>query len=460
MDDIYDTIVVGGGISGLTSALILKRKRYKVVLFESSYRAGGSILTHRVDDFIFELGPNTVLSNCKEMDDLFDLCDLLEKKLTALPQSKKRFIVKGGNIVPLPLGVFSLVTTKIFSTKAKLNVLKEFFVPPKRDGKEETVAEFAIRRLGKEFLDYAVGPFVSGVYAGDPEKLSLEHAVPKIYAIEQKYGSLIKGAISKRRGGQPSGDLISFPPGLQSLPETIASLLEDSFKINSRVKKITKSGDLYYVKVQLEDGTSKQFQSRSVIVAVPADSASEILSELDEDFSEGISSLPYAPIAVVSLGYKKEDVGHPLNGFGFLAPEVENRFVLGCLFPSSLFPNRAKRGCVSLTAFIGGAIHPERVFLEEEEILEKTIKDITPLLRIKGKPVFEKVTIWHKAIPQYLLGHKAYKSSAEIFEKRNNGAFISGNLLYGVSVANCIQNSTNLTKKVISFLQGDESDIM
>lgn len=453
MNKMYDCIVVGGGISGLTSAIILKRKRFKVILFESSNRAGGSIVTFKNDDFLFELGPNTVLSNCKEVDELLDLCSLLEKKIVASPISKNRFIVKNGKLIPLPLNPFSFITTKIFSFKAKLHLLKEPFIPPLKDGKEESVAQFTIRRLGKEFLDYAVAPFISGVYAGDPYKLSIEHSVPKIYALEKNYGSLIKGAIAKKRGGQPTGELISFLPGLSSLPETIGSLLEESFQTEKRVVEITKESNYFKVKVLSDFTKISEYLSRSVILAVPAESLSKIVSSLDKDFSEGISSLPYAPVAVVSLGFRREDVGHSLSGFGFLCPEVENRFILGALFNSSLFPLRAKKGLVAISAFVGGGIHPERSLMDEREILDKTLYDISSLLRIEGKPLFSKVTVWEKAIPQYMLGHNAYKVAAKSFEQKNLGIFVSSNLLNGVSVANCIENSTNVAKKVISFLQ-------
>jgi protoporphyrinogen/coproporphyrinogen III oxidase len=460
MADVFDAIVIGAGISGLTTATILRNKGINVLTVEPNPCPGGSIVTWKKDGFLFELGPNTVLGNCPEIDALLSLAGLLEKKIVASPDSEKRFIVKNGKLLALPLGPLSFAFGNAFSLKAKLRILKEPFIPAPPPEVEETVAAFTIRRLGKEFLDYAVGPFVSGVYAGDPYRLSLSHAVPKIAALEKDYGSLIKGAISKRKGGQPAGSLISFRSGLQVLPETLGSLLGDSLLPSSRALEVTGAGSFYDVKVKLINGQTDNFKSKSVILAVPAEEASGLLSKFPGSFAEGISTLPYAPVAVVSMGFKREDIKNPLKGFGFLAPEVEDRFVLGCLFSSSLFPERAPSGYVVLTAFVGGAIHPERAMLDEDKILSDTLSDISPLLGIEGDPKLVRVTVWEKAIPQYLLGHKAYKTAKEHFEEVNKGIFISGNLLYGVSVGNCIQNATYTARDVINFIQKDNSGII
>jgi protoporphyrinogen/coproporphyrinogen III oxidase len=457
MADVFDVIVVGGGISGLTTATILKKKGINVLLVEPNLCPGGSIVTWKKDGFLFELGPNTVLGNCPEIDELLSLAGLLEKKITASPDSKKRYIVRRGKLLALPLGPLSFTFGGAFSLKAKLRLLKEPFIPAPPPEVEETVAAFTIRRLGKEFLDYAVGPFVSGVYAGDPYKLSLAHAVPKIAALEIKYGSLIKGAISKRKGGQPAGSLISFRNGLQVLPETLGSLLGGSLLPSSRALAVSRDGVFFSVKVKLMTGLTENLKSRSVVMAVPAEEASSLLSTFRGPFAEGISTLPYAPVAVVSMGFKRRDIKNPLKGFGFLAPEVEDRFVLGCLFSSSLFPERAPSGYVALTAFVGGAIHPERALMNEDKIVSETLSDISPLLGIDAGPTLVRVTVWEKAIPQYLLGHKAYKSAGEQFEEEHKGIFISGNLLNGVSVGNCIQNATNTAHDVADFIQKDKS---
>ncbi len=453
MADVLDCVIVGGGISGLATATLLDKKGLNAICIESKPSPGGSIVTWKKDNFLFELGPNTVLDNCPEIDGLLSSAGLLEKKIIAAPLSKNRYIVKKGKLTALPGGPLSFIFGTAFSLSSKFRLLKEPFIPASRGEAEETVADFTIRRLGKEFLDYAVAPFISGVYAGDPRKLSLPHAVPKIAALEKRYGSLVKGALAKRKGGAPQGSIISFRNGLEVLPETLGSLLGDSFLPSTRVTGISKESGDYSVHVQLRNGSSALLRARSVVMAVPAEEASEILSELPGGFPEGISTLPYAPVAVISLGFRKKEVRNPLKGFGFLAPEVENRFVLGCLFSSSMFPSRAPAGHVALTAFAGGAVHPERALMPEEKILSETLTDISTLLGIEYPPVISRVTIWEKAIPQYLLGHKSYKTARDSFESENRGVFISGNLLDGVSVGNCILNATATAGKVAAFLE-------
>jgi len=448
-----DCVVVGGGISGLTAATLLGRNGVNVICIEANPSPGGSIVTWKKDNFLFELGPNTVLDNCPEIDGLLSAAGLLDKKINAMPCSGNRYIVKKGKLAALPRGPLSFLFGGTFSMGSKLRLLREPFIPPCPAEAEETVAAFTIRRLGKEFLDYAVAPFVSGVYAGDPYKLSLPHAVPKIAALEKRYGSLVKGAAAKRRGGAPQGSIISFSKGFEVLPETLGSLLGDSFLPSSRVTGISADAEHYSIRVRLRDGCDAFLRTRSAVMAIPAEEASAILSELPGNFPDGISSLPYAPVAVISLGFRKQDVRNPLKGFGFLAPEVENRFVLGCLFSSSLFPSRAPAGHVALTAFAGGAVHPERALMPEEKILDETLTDISTLLGVEGAPVISRVTTWEKAIPQYMLGHNSYKLSAKRFEEENHGIFISGNLLYGVSVGNCIQNATALAGRVMNFLK-------
>jgi len=460
MAEIFDSVIIGGGISGLTAATILNAKGLNILCVEPNPSPGGSIVTWKKEGFLFELGPNTVLGNCPEIDELLAMSGLLEKKITASPESRKRYIVRNGRLTPLPLGPVSFAFGGAFSLGAKLRIFKEPFIPPPPPGVEETVAAFTIRRLGKEFLDYAVGPFVSGVYAGDPYKLSLPHAVPKIAALESQYGSLIKGALAKRKGGQPAGSLISFRNGLQVLPETLGSLLGNSFLPSSRVTSVSREGSLFGVKIGLVNGGTTELKSRTVVSAVPAEEASSIFSGLPGTFAEGISTLPYAPVAVVSLGFHRKDVGDPLKGFGFLAPEVENRFVLGCLFSSSLFPGRAPTGHVALTAFVGGAVHPERALLDEGRIVAETMSDISSLLDIEGRPALSRVTVWERAIPQYLLGHGSYKMSRSRLEEENTGLFVSGNILDGVSVGNCIQNATITAGRVAAFLEHAKSGKM
>jgi oxygen-dependent protoporphyrinogen oxidase len=447
-----DVAVLGGGISGLTMGVLLKRKGFSVGVFEATGRPGGCITSWRKDGFLFELGPNTVLNNALEIDYLCEIVGLLESRIKARPASKKRYIVRNGRLVPLPGGPISFLATKAFSWGAKLRLLKEPFVSRAPEDREETIAEFTRRRLGPEFLDYAVGPFVSGVYAGDPGRLSVRHATRKIYALEEKYGGLIKGALAKRKGPAPGGGLFTFPRGMETLPKVIAGHLGNAWHPQRKVESVERGGHGYLLTLAKHD-VAEEYSAKAVVSAIPAESISNVFHTFDGSFPTEVSSLPYADVAVVSLGFRRSQVEHPLNGFGFLVPEVEDRYVLGCLFPSSLFPDRAPADHVALTAFLGGALHPERASDDTDRLLSKVLKDIGPLLGISGEPILCRVERWRPAIPQYHVGHGKLKESAEDFEEKNPGVFISGNVLHGVSVGDCIKNASELMPRVQKYLR-------
>jgi len=448
----FDVAVLGAGISGLTAALQLREAGAKVVVLEERSRVGGCIKTWSGEGFLFELGPNTVLNNSFEIDEVCSKAGLLDKRIEASPAAKKRFIVRRGRLVPLPAGPLRFLTTRLFSPAAKLRLLKEPFVGRKKRDNEESIAAFVRRRLGGEFLDYAVGPFVSGVYAGDAERLSVEHAVPKIFALEREYGGLFRGALAKRKGPAPSGVMFSFPRGLSSLPLAIAEKLGGDVRTGTRVVSAAHSEKEFEVYTEDFSKTEGVVKARAVISALPAKAASEVFQEMDASFAGVVSNLPYADVAMVCLGFRREGVGHPLDGFGFLVPEVEERFELGCLFTSSLFPGRAPEGHVALTAFIGGAVHPERAALCDEDLLSRSMSDLKELLSINKEPVFSRIERWRPAIPQYNLGHSCFKEAAESCEREHPGLFVSGNLLNGVSVGNCITNASARTVEVLNYL--------
>jgi oxygen-dependent protoporphyrinogen oxidase len=450
MTERIDVAVLGAGISGLTAAFWLKREGHSVACLEASDRPGGSITTWAGEGFRFELGPNTVLNNALEIDRLCEAAGILDERINASPASKKRFIVKDGALLALPGGPLGFLTTPLFSAGAKLRLMKEPFIG--RATEEETIAQFVRRRLGEELLQYAVGPFVSGVYAGDPEKLSVRHATVKIYALEEKHGSLIRGAIAKRKGPAPAGGLFSFPEGLGYLPQTLAASHGEGYRPETAVLAVERLASGYCVRARGLAGQECEFLARAVVCALPAKAAGAALAPLGGDFPELIPALPYADVALVCMGFRRDQVAHPLDGFGFLAPEVEGRHVLGCLFTSSLFPGRAPEGHVALSAFVGGAMHGDRVAAPEDEILRRTVEDLGPLLGLTGEPVLSRIVAWRPAIPQYIVGHGANKEAAARFEAANPGVFISGNLLYGVSVGDCIKNATAVVGSVGEFL--------
>jgi protoporphyrinogen/coproporphyrinogen III oxidase len=436
-----EVLVIGGGISGLTTAFHLGRKGRRVAVLEASGRVGGSIETVSESAWRFEMGPNTVVESHESVGRLIRDCGLEGEKITAAATAKRRYLYKGGNLVPLPGGPGGLLSTPLFPASAKLRLLREPWVAKPSGDVEESIAQFVRRRLGEPFLDYAVGPFVSGVYAGDPDRLSMRWAVPRIYALERDHGSLIRGALAQRKGSAPGGAMISFRDGLEELPKRLAREIGD---VRTGVICETVRREDRFFRVATSAGP---VEAERVVLAVPADVAARLLDEATAGASRVFAEIPYAAVAVVSLGWRREEVRHPLGGFGFLAPRKEGLRILGCLFPSEIFPARAPEGQVALAAFAGGRTDPEIVEWDDDErIVSTLVAELRGPLGLRGEPSFQLVRRWQRAIPQYELGHGRFVERAREIERALPGLHIGGNFLSGVSVPDCIRNGTALAE--------------
>jgi len=436
-----NALVVGGGISGLAAAFELKRGGLTVAVLEASDRVGGAMETLAAEGWRFELGPSTVLESHASVGRLIADCGLAAEKLTASPAARRRYLWKDGRLVPLPAGPLGFLATPLFPPAAKLRLLREPWVPRPAGDVEETVAAFVRRRLGPAFLDYAVGPFVSGVYAGDPERLSVRWAVPKIAALEREHGSLIRGALARRKGSAPRGLMISFRSGLEELPRCLAREIGD-VRTGVACTRLRRADGGGFV-AETAAGT---IAAERVVLAVPADVAARLLDELTAGRSRALAEIPYAPVAVAGLGYRRADVAHPLDGFGFLAPRREGLRILGCLFSSAVFPERAPAGHVALSAFLGGRTDPEAAGLGDDEIFRLILGDLRQALGITGEPVFRHLRRWPRAIPQYEVGHGRFVALAREIEESLPGLAIGGNFLSGVSVPDCIENAVALAR--------------
>jgi oxygen-dependent protoporphyrinogen oxidase len=443
-----DSLIVGAGISGLTTAFWLRRAGLRVAVLEAAPRAGGSIETWTDGPWRFEMGPSTVLESREEVTRLLRTSGLESAKIVAAPAGKRRFLWKQDRLHTLPGGPPGFLKTPLFSAGAKLRLLKEPWIPRPAEGVEETIARFVSRRLGPEFLRYAVGPFVSGVYAGDPERLSVRWAVPRIWSLEAEHGSLIRGALARRKGPQPGGAMFSFPQGLEELPRRLAREIGD-VRTGVAAQRIVRQEDGFRVETP-----AGAVDAAQVVVAVPADGAARLLADLTDGRSRLFEEIPYAAVAIVCLGYRRSDVAHALDGFGFLAPRGEGLRVLGCLFPSQLFPERAPEGHVALAAFLGGRTDPGIVQQDDAHILAAVEDDLRRALGVRGAPVLAKVRRWPRAIPQYEIGHGRFVERAAEIERELPGLHLGGNFLRGVSVADCIKNGTELADTVLRQREG------
>jgi oxygen-dependent protoporphyrinogen oxidase len=447
--------VLGGGITGLTAAWHLQRAGFTPVVFEKSSRIGGAIGTLLVGNWLHELGPNSMLEGSPEVARFIDDIGLGARRLYASTEAGKRFIARNGRPVAMPDSPGSFVTTSLFSRRAKLALLGEPFRRRALADAEESVADFVVRRLGSEFLDYAVNPFVGGVYAGDPRRLSVRHGFPKLHALEQEHGSLLRGAFARRNTtGGPKGRMFSFPEGMEELPRTLSHALGDAVHLNARVQTIRPHGHYWEMIVQL-DGVIHHEVFSAIVCALPAAALADLHFEgiAQPHRLDGLRHIEHPPVASVFMGFRREDVAHPLDGFGVLVPEVEQGRILGTLFSSTLFPGRAPVGHVALTTFVGGTRQPDLGRLEAPQLFTLVQEELRALLGVRGEPTFAHVHHWARAIPQYTLGYRRHKDAIVAVEATAPGLFIGGNCRDGISLANCIESGRRLATAAEEHVQ-------
>ncbi|HWZ55015.1 MAG TPA: protoporphyrinogen oxidase [Verrucomicrobiae bacterium] len=439
----YPLVVVGGGISGLASAYHLQQAGIPVRVLEAGTRPGGMIATEEADGFRFELGPQSFLST-EPLLKLIESLGLRDQLVHANPRAP-RYILLRGKLVQAPLAPPSLLTTPLFSAATKRRLFTEMFRTSRPPADDESIAAFVRRKFGDELLERLVAPFVSGVYAGDPERLSLRAAFPKLHEFEAKYGSVLRGAMKSRPAkGAPRAGLCSFPEGMQTLPRAIAGRLGDSLLLETSVTALThgKANGKPWFAVEIERHNHREMvPARTVIVAAPTDVASRILSGISGQFAPLLSRIEYAPVAVVSACYRREQLKGSADGFGFLVPRSEGLRVLGTVFSSSLFAGRAPEGMVCFTSFAGGATDPKMCDLSDEKIVEIVGSEVASVLGITGSPVAAHVHRYVRAIPQYNLGHTEIVKSLEAQIAAIPGLFLAGNYLSGPSIGACVEQA-------------------
>ena len=398
------------------------------------------------DGWRFELGPNTVLDK-PAVRHLLAAAGLTDRREAASPSAGRRWVWWRGALRQLPSGPGSFLRSGLFPLTAKLALLREPFVGRSRAG-EESIADFVRRRLGAPWLERAVGPFVSGVYAGDPERLSMRWAVPRLFALEREHGSLVRGALAKRKGPAPGAGMLGVRGGFADLAQRLGQRLRD-LRTATLVTRLRKEPERFVL--QTPDG---DVVARQVVLALPAEATAELLAGETGGASLALAEVPYAPVAVACLGYRRQQVVHDLDGFGFLTVRGHGLRVLGCLFTSSLFRDRAPADHVALTAFVGGATDPEAALAPADEVLRLVESDLAVALGVEGAPVFRHVQRWRRAIPQCELGHGRFVALAERFQAQLPGLFLAGNWLGGVSVPDSIARGGEVAAGVLAARDG------
>jgi protoporphyrinogen/coproporphyrinogen III oxidase len=452
--------IIGAGITGLTAAFYLQRRGVLVTVYEASDRVGGAIQSIRTKGYLAEFGPNTILETSPKVTQLVCDAGLESRRLDPDPKASARYVVRYQRPIAMPGSPLGFLTTPLFTARAKLAVLREPFVPRRRDGKEESVAEFVVRRLGQEFLDHAIDALVAGVYAGDAYELSVPQAFPKLGQLEERYGSLIKGQIfgarDRKRRGEVAKDRapkFSFDEGLQVLPDTLRERLGEAVRLNTTVTRLTQTPAGWTLDLR-ERGQAARAEHSAVIYAGTAFRLAEMEVQASMPLHlRTFAEIRYPPVASVVLGFRREDVAHPCEGFGMLIPKVEGFKILGTIFSSSLFPNRAPAGHLTLTSYVGGERYPDLASLSPEKLYALTCADLRVLLGVKGNPTFQHSVFYPKAIPQYNVGYGRYRELMADIEGKAPGLFLAGHFRDGISLSDTIVSACDVADRAGAFLR-------
>jgi oxygen-dependent protoporphyrinogen oxidase len=463
--------VVGGGITGLAAAhrLVELGAAVDVKLLESGSRLGGVLESVRKDGFLLECGADNFITNTPGAIDLCRRIGFEDQLIPTNAGLRQAFVVRKGKLHRIPDGfvvmapskIWPMITTPILSPLGKLRLGWEYFVRPKMNETDESLASFAIRRFGREVYDRLIQPLVGGIYASNPNQLSLQAALPRFVEMERVHGSLIRGVLhgqAKRQqqtapgSGAPYSLFVAPRNGMSALVEAIvARLPEGIVQLNSLVDGIARNPRGSW-SLSLSGGRSKVLNADAVIVAMPARRASEILSPVDHELSSRLAKISYSSSAIVSLGYERQQIAHSLDGFGFVVPIAERRGILSGSLSSIKYPGRAPAGSVLVRVFVGGPTLPDAGHLSDKDLSSIAIDELRRLLKIQGQPILQHIIRHHEAMPQYLLGHGENIREIETQTSRLPGLELAGNAYHGIGIPACIQSGEQAAERVLDQL--------
>ncbi|MCP4042509.1 MAG: protoporphyrinogen oxidase [Gammaproteobacteria bacterium] len=436
--------IIGGGISGLTTAFYTKRLQpdCEVVLLEKAPFPGGTMHTESIDGFLFETGSNGFLSNKPDTLDLVRDSGGDSLLMRSGDASRIRYIFTD-RLHRLPETPGTFIKTPLLSWRGKLRTAAEIVVPPQRGGEDETLQEFGYRRLGKEFTDTFLNAMSAGIYASSPESISVNAAFPAVVKLEQEYGGLFKGMIKKRkRGAGPGGVLMSFRGGVGTFVEHLSRTLPITIRTSTEATTLERADGGYRITIGEES-----LMTNKVVLATPAYASARIINSIAPDISLRLRDIEYSPISVVGFGY--DTLKHELNGFGLLTTASSDKKILGVLWDSSIFSDRAPEGKKSLRVMIGGQRNPDLARLNDTDLIDVARQGVKETMGIEEQPTVTFVRRWEKGIPNYRVGHLANVDS--IFEQLRAypGLYLNSNAYYGIGINDCVANSRKCAERVV-----------
>lgn len=485
----YRVVVIGGGLSGLTAAhrlshapgLAGRQRAIEIVVLEAQDRVGGAIWTEQVDGFTFEGGADSMITNKPWGVELCRELGLGDQLIDVSSQHRRSFVVRNGRLLPVPEGfilmaphrLLPMLVTPILSWRGKLRMLMDLVLPARAEDGDESLASFVRRRLGREALERLVQPLVGGIYTADPTELSLKSTLPQFLAMEREHGGLIRAVLADRRAARRSksrtksalseveaqasgaryGLFVSLAQGMGTLPQTLArSLPMGTLRLNTPVRRLLRRDPTSprCWTIELLDGPP--IQADAIILATEAHSAARLVDSLDPDLALQLRSIPYASSAILNMAFRRDQIAHPLDGFGAVVPIIENRRILAISFTSVKFPTRAPSDSVLMRVFIGGATQPDLFELDDDALLAVAREEVGELLNIKGDPILARVARHARAMPQYTLGHIERIEAISRQLTQHPRLALAGNAYTGVGVPDCVRSGREAADRILDLL--------
>jgi oxygen-dependent protoporphyrinogen oxidase len=461
--------IIGAGISGLATAFTLQQRAQqegialRLAVFEKEPRAGGKIRSLREEGYLCEWGPNGFLDGRPATLELCRKLQIAEGLLRSNDNARKRFIYSRGRLHRVPENAAAFFRSGLITWPGKLRMAAEILVPPCRGEADETLADFCRRRLGREALEKLIGPMVSGIFAGDPETMSLKSCFPRIHQLETEYGGLFRAMIrltrqrrAALRAGKavagaagPAGVLTSFAGGLQELTDRLHRVLGDNVRTGSGVRSLRPSRQGF--ELQFENG--RKIDAELVIAAIPAHALAGMVEGFEPAMTELLQGIPYAPMQVSCFGYRQESLHRPLDGFGYLVPHGESLDVLGTLWDSSIFSHRAPAGRVLIRSMLGGATRLDVAGWDETQVRGRTVAALEKTMGISVPPEFVRIFAHPRAIPQYLAGHGRRLQALQERADRYPGLFFTGNAFFGIGLNDCVGAAERVAERAMAALR-------
>jgi protoporphyrinogen/coproporphyrinogen III oxidase len=444
-------VIVGGGISGLAAAEAIRRRApdARAIVLEAEAQTGGKIRSGREGGFVLDTGPHGFLDKEPKMFELIDRLELTKSLVAANANAERRFVMRQGRLRAVPASPPKFLVSDVLPFGARMRVLMEPWAKA-RPEREESVWDFAARRIGPVAADVLIDAMVTGIYGGDPKRLSLPAAFPRMFELESSYGSLIKAQIAlakekkKMSAGGPTGTLHSFREGLGEITDALAARAE--VRTGAEVERIERAGGRWMVRHR-----GGSIDADAVVLAVPAYVAERLLGPHAEGAAKVLGGVRYADVAVVIQCFDRAAVEGDVDAFGFLVPDLEHRPILGTIVASSVFPDHVPAGGVMLRTILGGVRHPEHAEGDDATLFARARAELERIFRIdpKAAPLLQRAFRWKNGIPQYDLGHRERVAAADEIERALPGMFVIGNAFRGVAMLNCVAEADRLAERAL-----------